>query len=91
MCHACDWKRVFFRRGICKYCCDVFITLLHRFLPPPFLPGDLPMLSSLPTPFLSEYWSVSHASSKLAGHWKGLRANQQALPLKKQYIKTQQP
>lgn len=61
------------------------------FSPPPSLPGDLPMLSSLPTPFLSEYWSVSHASSKLAGHWKGLRANQQALPLKKQYIKTQQP
>ena len=57
-CHACDWKCVFFRGGICKSYCDVFVALLTRFpsFPSPILPlffGDyFPMLSFLPALFL---------------------------------------
>lgn len=82
---------VYFSEGVSVSTVVMYLSLSCTDFSPLSFPGDLPMLSSLPTPLLSEYWSVSHASSKLAGHWKGLRANQQALPLKKQYIKTQQP
>lgn len=30
-CLACDWERVFFRGGTCKFYCDILMALLTRF------------------------------------------------------------